>query len=250
MTAERPSITSKSWPVLTSTIVVDQAWRRQRPLRTNKHLVQSERRDHGRRCVRWCPPGQAPVGDDGVVDRCANHTPTQVCQARDRPAVSTDLFGRPPARPGGHPSGAGPAIRVVDLDPSPTTVRAGSQRRLDHTSSCRVPEDRARSTNSVSEPDPSKPTPQHHNTRHTGPGSPVVSTRTRTLGPDWCPRRSRVTSGRSTRSAHMRVGSVSTRALDSVGVKNRQNRRALTRVRGPSPPLRSEAPPNEGVTSG
>lgn len=40
----------------------------------------------------------------------------------------------------------------------------------------------------------------------------------------------------------MRVGSVSTRALGSVGVKNRQNRRALTRVQGPSPPLRSEAP--------
>ena len=51
-----------------------------------------------------------------------------------------------------------------------------------------------------------------------------------------------VTAGSATRSAHMHVGPDSTRALDSVGVKNRQNRRALVLNPGPSHPRRSEEP--------
>ena len=178
--------------------------------------------------------GAGEVGVVGIVDR-APITFQLGTQPGGSAAVTADLFGCPPVSTRRHHLSK-PGDPGFVFDPQPAAMRQ-TQRRLCHTSRVRIPR-HARSTNSVSTRPFDHPKAPHFS--HVG-RSPAVAACTRARRPPastLAPSHPLVQRGTPTR-----IDSISTTALDSAGVKNRQNRNTLTRVGGPLTPPRSEAPP-------
>ena len=169
------------------------------------------------------------VGDDGLVDGVPV-TAEVPGHFVDRTGVPSHLFGGPTSCPAGHDQAGEGDARILF---GPGTIRAvrvmTDQLRLYQTSEAAARRPGGRPGRLVPRSFATATTPQV--------GHPAVCRESRCGSAQATPSSSSTpstsTSGKPTSSSHMRVGSVSTGALQSAGVRDRQVGRAPAARQGP-----------------